>query len=90
MNDGDYERHRVLQNKRVPLPDEFVFEYAINGEVTLLSKDGFLETIRVAQRTMEIMTVLDDPSVTGKVEVGVRLRNCGRGCVFKMTHVYWG
>lgn len=92
VNDGDYERerHRILQNKRVPLPEEFVFEYAINGKVTSLTKDSYYETIRVAQRTMEIVTVLDDPAVTGEVEVGIRLRNCGRGCVFKMTHIYWG
>ncbi len=74
------------------LPEEFVFEYAIDGKVTSLTKTEFLEQKKIIQRVVETITVLDDPTFTEEardVEIAIRLRFCGRTVVFGVSHVYW-
>jgi hypothetical protein len=73
------------------LPDTFIFEYAIDGKVTTLTKDQFLEQKKQIQRVVETLTLLDDPNFTAEakhVEIAVRLRGCGRDCTFGVSHVY--
>ncbi len=76
-----------------PLPDAFVFEYAINGVITSLDKDKFLATKKDIQRIVETITLLDDPNFAKDgardVEVAVRLTGCGRKCTFGVSHIYW-
>lgn len=85
-------RKLVRSTDTVGLPDTFVFEYAIDGKVTTLSKDEFLERNHQIQRVVEIMTLLDDSDFTSEgkdVEVAIRMRGCERMCTFALTHVYW-
>jgi hypothetical protein len=74
------------------LPEGFEFEYAIDGKVTTLKKEEFLEKKKQPQRVVETLTILDDPKFTDKakdVEVAVRLKGSGRSIVFGVSHVYW-
>jgi hypothetical protein len=73
-------------------PDNFVFEYAINGVVTSLNKEKFKETRKKAQRVVEVLTLMDDPTFTKElvdVEVAVRLQGCGKDCTIAVSHIYW-
>jgi len=93
VNNGKYDRDRDrgLKDKAPPLPDDFFFDYAINGEVTSLGLEEFNNARKIPQRVVEIITILDDPEMEAmeNLEVAFRLRNCGRDCVFKFTHLYW-
>jgi hypothetical protein len=74
------------------LPETFIFEYAINGKITTLSKAEFLKTKQQLQRVVETVTLLDDGSFTSEkmdVEVAIRMRGCGRQCTFGVSHIYW-
>jgi len=90
VNDGEYDR-RVLGGPP-PFPDDFLFEWSINGKITSLNKTEYEETYRkISQRTMEVITLLDDPDMKEPedIEVAVRIRNCGRTNSLKVTHMYW-
>lgn len=73
--------------------DDFHFEYAIDGQVTSLSKDEFEERRNQVQRVVETVTLLKDPSFTEgvekEVEVAIRMTGCKREKVFQLTHIYW-
>mmetsp|Transcript_27767 Transcript_27767/g.65251 ORF Transcript_27767/g.65251 Transcript_27767/m.65251 type:complete len:895 (-) Transcript_27767:3416-6100(-) len=74
------------------LSDEFAFDYAIDGEITTLTKDQLLKEKKNIQRVVETLTILDDPNFTSEakdVEIAIRLRGCGRSIVFGVSHVYW-
>jgi len=88
-NNGDYRRNLA----EVPNTDMIV-EYAIDGQVTTLTSAEFNERKKLPQRVVEVLTILDNPDIVKSgeskdMEVGFRLRNCGRNCNFRMTHVYW-
>ena len=73
-------------------PDEFVFEYAINGKITSLSKDEFFAKKQQIQRVVETITILDDENFASEpqdVEIAIRMQGCARQCTFGLTHVYW-
>lgn len=75
-----------------PQPDTMVFEYAIDGKITTLPRDEFLEKRQQLQRVVETLTILDDPTFTSEpkdVEIAIRMRGCGRECTFGLSHVYW-
>jgi hypothetical protein len=74
------------------LPDEFVFEYSIDGIITTLTKDQFLNEKQQIQRVVETITILDDPNFTSEskdVEIAIRLRGSGSAIYFGVSHVYW-
>jgi len=74
------------------LPDEFVFEYAIDGAITALTKDQFLNEKQQIQRVVETITILDNPNFTSEskdVEIAIRLRGSGSAIYFGVSHVYW-
>jgi hypothetical protein len=74
------------------LPDSFEFEYAIDGKITTLDKNKFLNQKKQLQRVVETLTMLDDPNFTDKakdVELAIRLKGSGRRIVFGVSHVYW-
>lgn len=73
-------------------PDTMVFEYAIDGKITTLPRDKFLETMENLQRVVDTLTILDDPNFTSEpkdVEIAIRMRGCERTCTFGLSHVYW-
>ena len=86
-------RHRQLGRYSFSgQPDTMVFEYAINGQVTTLPRDDFLQRLSQAQlhRVVWVLTLLDDETFTGNdVELAIRMRGCGRQCTYGVTHVYW-
>ena len=91
-NERRKSRHRQLGYTFSRQPDTMVFEYAINGKVTTLPRDDFLERLTQAQlhRVVWVLTLLDDETFTGKdVELAIRMRGCGRDCTYGITHVYW-
>ena len=74
------------------LPDGFAFDYAIDGVVTTLTKDQFMDKKKQIDRVVETLTILDDPNFTSEskdVEIAIRLRDSGRSIVFGVSHVYW-
>jgi hypothetical protein len=80
------------QTRRLELPDTFMFDYAINGKVSTMTRDQFKERLPSVQRVVDIFTLLDDPNFVTKptnVEVAFRMRGCDGECAFGLTHVYW-
>jgi hypothetical protein len=82
----------------IPLPDsfcdDFKFEYAIDGKITIVDKNDFIENRHhKVQRVVETVTLLKDPNYTGgqekEVEVAVRITGCQRIKKFSLTHIYW-
>jgi hypothetical protein len=88
VNNGEYDRNLASVP---PLPDDFVFEYAIDGKITSLNKTEFEESVKNPQRTILTLVVLDDPHMKEPkdIEVAFRMRNSGRTKVFSFTHLYW-
>jgi hypothetical protein len=91
---GESSSGRVLKGDEAPeYCDAFQFEYAIDGKVTVLSKDEFLEKVHVVQRVVETITILQDPSYTDgqekEVEVAFRITGCQRIKTFMFSHIYW-
>ncbi len=84
---------RRLKKKPPELCEMFLFEYAINGEVTSIDKSTFLQKKQSLARVVETIVLLDDPTFTAgvemEVEVAIRIVGCGRINVFKMSHIYW-
>mmetsp|Transcript_10637 Transcript_10637/g.26864 ORF Transcript_10637/g.26864 Transcript_10637/m.26864 type:complete len:672 (-) Transcript_10637:1123-3138(-) len=93
LHDSDEEGRKLTRSYDTPeLPDEFVFEYAIDGKITSLTKDAFLKEKQQIQRVVETLTILDDPDFTSEskdVEVAIRLKGSGSKIVFGVSHVYW-
>jgi hypothetical protein len=70
-----------------------MFDYAINGKITTLDKAEFLDQKKQLARVVETLTLLDDENfLNGEaqdLELAVRMRGCGRSCVFGVSHIYW-
>ena len=70
--------------------EQMVFEYAINGNITSIPWKEFRPALKKVQRTVYLVTLLDDPGFQGEnVEVGIRMRDCGRKCRYGISHVYY-
>lgn len=82
---------QAMKDLSVTLPPNFEFEYAIEGKITTLSRAEFLERHKQAQRVMEVVTLLDDPTYPkkDKLQVAFRMKQCGRACTFGLSHIYW-
>jgi len=88
-----YNNH-AEQRRRLELPDTFFFDFSIDGKITSWNTDEFMKNQKVAQRVVELYTLLDDPEMAKKgeskdIELAIRIRGCSRECIFKLTHVYW-
>jgi hypothetical protein len=85
-------QHRSL-NPDDEYCNSFQFQYAVNGDITTLDKDAFLERKHEIGKNVELLTILDDPAYTGgenkDIQIAIRMLGCGRRKVFKLTHVYW-
>jgi hypothetical protein len=82
---------KTLGDLAETLPQQFEFEYAINGVITTLNRAEFLDRHKQPQRVMEVITLLDDPSYPkkDKLQVAFRMKQCGRACTFGLSHIYW-
>jgi hypothetical protein len=93
------ERNRILQEKDRQLRNtnecyDYVFEFAIDGNITTWDKDQYEANRKQAQRVVNLFTLLDDPNYTANredktVELAMRLTGCDRRSTFGLTHVYW-
>jgi hypothetical protein len=74
--------NRMLKAAPAPFCDEYKFHFAINGGP---------ETIWGVDRgTAMYLTVLDDPSVSGKdVEVAFKMTGCANTKALGFSHIYW-
>lgn len=85
--------HDIIRQTKAPppeLPDDFVFQFSIDGEIISWNKDEFFRQRKEPERVVELYTLLDNPNKSiDKVELAIRMTNCGTQCVFKLTHVYW-
>jgi len=86
--------HRSLGWKYTPrdVPDNFEFDYAINGKITTMKKAEYMEKKKNLQGVLEALVILNDPNFTNKeidVEVAIRIRNCGKECIVGLSHVYF-
>eukprot|EP00538_Stauroneis_constricta_P000197 CAMPEP_0119573178 /NCGR_PEP_ID=MMETSP1352-20130426/44992_1 /TAXON_ID=265584 /ORGANISM="Stauroneis constricta, Strain CCMP1120" /LENGTH=1004 /DNA_ID=CAMNT_0007622865 /DNA_START=17 /DNA_END=3032 /DNA_ORIENTATION=+ len=82
----DHESGRMLKRQPEPFCDQFRFDVSINGNVRTYNKTEFDKIHAVTQRVVEVITLLDDPSVTGDVNVAVQVRGCKQ---FQYSHIYW-
>jgi hypothetical protein len=84
---------RILKEKPRELCDRFLFQYAINGNITSVDVTTFKERKQDLARVVETYVVLDDPTFTGgvetEVEVAIRIVGCERNNTFKFSHIYW-
>lgn len=73
------------------IPDDLVFDWAINGKITSWDKATLIEKRSRPQQMVELWTLLDDPNFAnkGKVELAIRFRGCGSRCTVGVPHVYW-
>jgi len=93
FDDGEHDERMLMRSYDTPeLPEGFMFEYAIDGQITTLTKEQFLEQKKQVQRVVETLTILDDPNFTStskNVEIAIRLRGGGRSITFGLSHIYW-
>jgi hypothetical protein len=86
---------RILKKEKVPeFCDNFKFEYALDGKITSWDKATFMANSKVAQRVVELQTLLDDPNFTREpkdVEVAIRMTGCGDSTqkIMCLSHVYY-
>lgn len=71
------------------VPDDFIFDFAINGKITTLDKAKFLEQRIDLTNLLKVWVLLDDTSVVGDVEVALRVRQPGRDAPLGVSHIYW-
>lgn len=77
------------------LPETFVFEHAVDGIITSLDRDGFLEKARRPSLPgTAVLVLLDDESKSGTKDMvaSVRVSGCPadeRACQFAVTHLFW-
>jgi hypothetical protein len=96
-----WEESSLLQQERQlkgpPTPsycDDFKFEFSIDGKVTSWNQEQFEQSKHNIQRVVEIVTLVEDPDLTGgqeqEVELAFRMTGCGHdGRTFSLSHVYW-
>ena len=83
------QRHLNKINKKL-VCDEFAFEYAVGGKMTTLNGNLFVEKVKEILPGEQFLTIMDDNEGSARnIEVGIRLRGCGRDTTLKLTHVYW-
>ena len=86
---------RILRKEQVPdFCDNFKFEFALDGKITSWDKATFMANSKVAQRVVEIQTLLDDPNFTKEpkdVEVAIRMTGCGDSTrkTMCLSHMYY-
>lgn len=84
------ERERRLDGAD-DFPEDWKFDFAINGKITTWTKEEFLARRGRPQRIVEVVTLVDDPNFPkGSVEVAIRTRGCDRDvCAIAIPQIYW-
>jgi len=88
------ERDRKLGDPLPQLPDNFIFEFSINGKIESWDKNTFMTQRKLGQDNVELFTLMDDTEISKsgqveKIELAIQLKGCGEDCIIKLTHVYW-
>ena len=87
----------VLGGRQLVAPycPEFEFEFALDGQITTWNLEEWQARQQLAQRVVQLWTLLDDPDFNGNggaprdVELALRMKGCGRTKAFHLTHIYW-
>lgn len=93
-DDSDHSEQWMMRKTKhasPELPDTFIFQFAIDGQITSWKKDEFLEQKKIPEHAVEIFTLLDNHNMSfTKETVAVALRIINSGTyAFLVTHVYW-
>ena len=96
-NSVDYYYHDEEERRlKAKVPDycpEFKFEYAIDGKVTSWNYDQYMENMGHIQRVVEVVKIVEDPSITGgkekEIEFAFRITGCKNEKMMQITHLYW-
>jgi hypothetical protein len=88
---GAEQSQRMLGGEEIC--NEGKFEVAVNGNIKAYTKDEFMKALKIMQRVVQVITVLDDPTITNgenaDIEFAVRLSGCGLKNGFFISSVYW-
>jgi len=73
------------------LPDSFLLEYAIEGEITTLDKAHFGDMKESPGMTLLVILDEQKSGEAKNTDVAIRVKGCGdnASCQFALTHVYW-
>jgi len=82
--------------KLVPMEtsnNDFEFEYAIDGKVSLWKHQDFRSDIKIPEDQRNLYILLDDNDMSKsgaskEMEVAIRLKNTAKAS-FMLTHIYW-
>jgi len=84
---------RQLKSKVPDYCPKFKFEFAINGKVTSWDYGKFIENMGHIQRVVEVLKIVEDPSITGgvekEIEFAFRITGCDNVKMMSITHLYW-
>lgn len=88
------EERRSLKAMPPAFCDNFQYEFAIDGNITVWTKSDWEAKSTNPQRVVELQTLLDDPNFTKEpkdVELAIRVTGCGDSTrkTFSLTHLYW-
>eukprot|EP00535_Pseudo-nitzschia_heimii_P007515 CAMPEP_0197188352 /NCGR_PEP_ID=MMETSP1423-20130617/17661_1 /TAXON_ID=476441 /ORGANISM="Pseudo-nitzschia heimii, Strain UNC1101" /LENGTH=873 /DNA_ID=CAMNT_0042640159 /DNA_START=22 /DNA_END=2643 /DNA_ORIENTATION=+ len=88
-----YDEERQLKAKVPDYCPEFKFEFAIDGKITSWDKEMFLKNMGHIQRVVEILKVVEDPTITDgvekEIEFAFRITGCTNQKMMHLTHIYW-
>jgi hypothetical protein len=88
---GAEQSQRVLKGSE--LCNEAKFEVAVNGNIKAYTKDEFLKALKMMQRVVQVITVLDDRTLPNgeniDIEFAVRFTGCGQTNGLFISNVYW-
>lgn len=88
---GAEQSQRMLKGEE--MCNEGKFEVAVNGNIKAYNKDEFMKALKMMQRVVQVITVLDDRTLTNgentDIEFAVRLSGCGLKNGFLISNVYW-
>jgi len=83
-------QRRLKKKNKNLVCDAFAFDYAVDGKITTFNGNQFFEKVKEILPGEQFLTIMDDNEGSARnIEVGIRLRGCGRDTTLKLTHVYW-
>ncbi|CAB9524870.1 expressed unknown protein [Seminavis robusta] len=73
--------------------NEIKFEVIVNGKKTEYNKAKFHERLKIFQRVVQVIEVLNDPNLTNGVshdiEIAMRITGCGHTNMWVLSGIYW-
>jgi len=93
INSTSYDEERLLKAKVPDYCSDFKFEYAIDGKITSWDYDEYMKHMGHIQRVVEIVKIVEDPTMTGgvekEIEFAYRITGCKNTKMMHITHMYW-